>query len=226
MLASVLASEAQRWISIGQQLEYFAPGEIPQPGRSAALAEGQFFETTGPLRDDVDEGMFGRLLSHAREDLTPDRQVFLGLMFFETFSGFTERLSEVKQLAEALDARPWLSLPSRAVDRIGWSLEGAELNPVATRWSPSLWRTDVSHQAWRYWDGHPTDGAAIERWNALNEARSSIAAAMLWNIEYAETPVELRAALVGRSRQQGEPPEVWLPTWAQEADSEAELQNE
>jgi len=213
VLSSVLRVEADRWIELGRMLGYFADEPIPGPSTRAAFPEDRFFNN--PYALEFDDVTFSETLRTAMEDLTPARREFLSLVIFERDDLFEQRLEEVRELADALTAQPWLNVPARAVDKIEWSLDGAYLSPL--RGTPAEWRgiTHDENEAWTLGaDRTRTKRTPIARRDAVDDVRRTAAKAIEWAIEYEQTPVELRAAQA--SRRGVDNPEASLPSWVRE----------
>jgi hypothetical protein len=230
-----LALEAERWIRLGQKVQYFPDSagqleadleQIARVGLDVGL--DIFFPhefSAGP-----GQGAFAAALGEAQESLTADRRSLLRLMFFESEVAFAMRLTEVREIAQALSHRPWLRLPPSAVARIAWSLEGiyapGELSssPESHPWmGPMSWRTTVSHTAWTKagrWPeafDYPNAGPrrdARARWKDLEPHRNAIFAATEWTIDYETAPAELRPMLAREVEIGGDTADDWLPTWA------------
>lgn len=112
----------------------------------AAFPEDRFFNN--PYALEFDDVTFSETLRTAIEDLTPARRAFLSLVLFARDGLLEQRLEEVRELADSLIAQPWATVPARAVDKIEWSLDGADLRPL--RGTPAEWRgiTHDENEAW------------------------------------------------------------------------------
>jgi len=207
-LALALVDEAANWLGFGESVGYFAEAKAPELPTGGVV--GPWMESTD--YSPFDEEAFARDLLTALEDLTPARRTFLSLMFFEDDGTFTKRLNEVREVADALAVRPWLTIGAEGVDRTAWSLDGADLHMLAL--GPATWRMEYG-DLWRQ-DVHtgPITANPARRYEQLAEQRQRIAAAMQSLVDYEQTPPELRTH---QFRTGGiETAEAWLPTWAAE----------
>lgn len=128
LLLYVLIAEADRWLTMGQQLGYFAPtsaSAYPLP-----LAEpSQLQWLLGAIRSEsaLPPGLgareFSRALSEARDGLTAERREFLRLVCFAEEVEWLERLNQIRTFAEQLVNQP-AEFPSEIVDGVAWGLDG------------------------------------------------------------------------------------------------------
>jgi hypothetical protein len=219
LLYSVLVLETDRWLALGQRVGYFA--DIPfatSPARDPTARRAESWSdrlwSGGEPPTDLDPLTFSCELTEATEQLTPARLEFLALILFEPYKVFQARLGEVRELADAITRRPWLSVPPRAVDRVAWSLDGAAFPDSALRWSPAFWRQSIDDDVWH--TGAVEPRRLIPRKVALDDVRKEIAAAMEWHIESSQSPAEGREAAVIRGSAEVAPPDAWLPQWVLE----------
>jgi hypothetical protein len=146
---AVLGAEARRWLQMGQANGYFA-GDIRWE-----IPEGEAVEQSGFFRDSPspDTATFAAMLADAQEDLTRARIRFIELFVFADDGWWALSLKHVKDFAEALQHRGWLDVETVAVERIAWSLRGAEAAAEAviayTDPQSGQSRDCVSPAAWR-----------------------------------------------------------------------------
>jgi hypothetical protein len=191
LLNSVLLAEAERWISIGQRVGYFAEASL------AAMPDKEEFDETLYFDDGADQlmtdpRMFAYDLNVAREDLSYAREELLLLLHFADEAEWELGLRQASALAEELERRPWLTLPPQEVDALAWCLDGAELEASTDLPSPADWRIRTLRSE-----------AAAARWNAIGEVRTAIAATMHRLDNDENTPAELRVAAEMQMRREG-----------------------
>ena len=128
LLLYALIAEAYRWLTVGQQVGYFAqtyPSTSP-----LSLADPPELErllSTIRSQPELPPGLgireFARALSEARDDLTAERREFLRLVCFAEEVEWLERLKQIRTLTEELTARPEGFTPSEIVDKAAWGLD-------------------------------------------------------------------------------------------------------
>jgi hypothetical protein len=128
LLLYALIAEAYRWLTVGQQVGYFAH---TYPSTSyLSLADPPELErllSTIRSQPELPPGLgireFARALSEARDDLTAERREFLRLVCFTEEAEWFERLKQISTLAEEITARPDGFAPSEIVDEVTWGLD-------------------------------------------------------------------------------------------------------
>lgn len=181
---SVLHAEALRWLEMGQTIGYFAAQEHLELLESDASQHEGFFRHTEP----PDPATFGEMLADAREDLSGPRIGFLELFVFAEPALWALSLRRLVDFASTLEGRGWLDVEPTEVQRIGWSLQGAEAGAAAIVTYPDPTdhreRECVSPAAWRIeLPDTPLLGLvhstrAAERRAELEEARGAIITAI------------------------------------------------
>ncbi len=189
LLRYALALEAQRWLAIGEHVGYFASapisGMVELPQLAWILNDGGS-QTAHASEFDIHE--FGRALSEAQADLTPERREFLRLICFAAPSEWKARLSEISQLSRNLSRRPDLILSYEQVDRVAWGLEGGESNiSRGPQDLPAGWRSNSFSEVARR---SPEAGLRL---GALDEVRAAIASTAERAAEVPVHPEEVKA---------------------------------
>lgn len=205
-LNAVLAAEAQRWLSLGMDVGYFAEAPLVGPQFAGPLPEevAGFFQGELPIIDIAD---FGLALTQAQDDLTLERREFLDLVFFADDAVWHSHLHEVWELAGALAGRPTLRLSAEAMDSVSWSLEGAASHIAGgTVYLPAHWRSSDQPFIQAMWP------LAQERLASLNDARDAIAAAADSLAADDTASIKLPTATVPRTVSEGEAAAVALVT--------------
>ncbi len=179
LLNYVLLLEAQRWIAMGQDVGYFARApvletfEVPLAVPQVAWIVEEWHSDRA-IADSVDIQEFGRVMFEAQGDLTPERREFLRLICFAGSAEWDERLEEVARLSRAFARQPDLVLPYAEVDRVEWSLEGAESSiATAGRHFPADWRSTAFSDVAR------RSPEASARLSDLQAVRAAVAEAAL-----------------------------------------------
>jgi hypothetical protein len=208
-LASALLDEAFAWIEAGQEVSYFADVELPEPTLRASITPSLVSAGYSPR----DQEVFSRDLVAALDDLTPERREFLSLVCFEREEFFAARLDEVREVADILAERPWLTVPPRAVDRISWALNGAALPGFSA--GPASWRFNFDVFAGQV----PVTAAGVttvpsRRRREVEEVRMKITSIVESYLEYQEAPQEFRRGLL--TQPDTESGEHLLPPWARD----------
>jgi hypothetical protein len=145
-LSTALLVEAEYWMRLGQAAGYFPTNvDVEAEHRPVwvriHLPEWPPMSASGMPETDLDALAFGRALDQARHDLTADRREHLRLTRFAPNEEWYERLEEVKQIARLFARNPAVALPDATVDRIAWSLDGAESQIADDPELPAHWRS-------------------------------------------------------------------------------------
>jgi tetratricopeptide (TPR) repeat protein len=122
-----LLTEAERWISIGGSVGYFAAasGGQPMSAIEAPTTEAKMIvKWIGELRppQDLDAATFSQALAIAREDLTPERRSFLRLAIFASEDEWNEAVGSLSSFRSSLEMKEPGSLDDLAA--VSWALEG------------------------------------------------------------------------------------------------------
>jgi tetratricopeptide (TPR) repeat protein len=128
LLLHVLIAEADRWITIGQQVGYFAQtSPSAHPAARAEFPELEWLLNAIRSQPELPSGLsvreFARALSEARDDLTADRREFLRLVYFTAEKEWDERLNQIREFAEQVAKRPEDLPASEIVERAMWGLD-------------------------------------------------------------------------------------------------------
>jgi hypothetical protein len=151
-LRAVLTAEAIRWLEMGQANGYFATNAYTELIRPGDVEEHNFFRDSPP----PDQATFAGMLTAAQEDLTAPRIRFLELFVFADEHYWRSALDELHDLARDLARGGRLHVDPEAVERIAWTLHGAEPadaavgdnrfltdERIADSSFPAAWRIDL-----------------------------------------------------------------------------------
>jgi hypothetical protein len=128
LLLHALIAEAYRWLTVGQQVGYFAQtSPSTSPLSLAEPLELEWLLSAIRSQAELPPGLgireFARALSEARDDLTAERREFLRLVCFAEEVEWLERMEQIRRLAEEFAARPEEFAPSEIVDEVTWGLD-------------------------------------------------------------------------------------------------------
>jgi SIR2-like domain len=131
LLLYALIAEAYHWLTIGQQVGYFAQAKpstspllLAEPPELEWLLRAIRSQTELPPGLGIQE--FARALSEARDDLTAERREFLRLVCFAEEIEWFERLEQIWTLADELTAQPEGFARSEITDKVTWGLDHFE----------------------------------------------------------------------------------------------------
>lgn len=144
----VLLAEAERWISIGVSVGYFAADASRRPKSvfEAPTADSEvitkWIDTLRPPPN-LNAPTFSHALAIAREDLTPERRSFLRLAIFASESEWDEAIGSLSSFRASLEKEGPGSLDDLAA--VSWALEGdldesADPKDVLQTQLPAGWR--------------------------------------------------------------------------------------
>jgi tetratricopeptide (TPR) repeat protein len=139
-LRSLLLSEAEAWLTLGQKLGYFGAGPVDprlrdRPRDALEDAVGEFGAVS------LGSAEFAHRLLEAQDDLTGERREFLELALFAEEREWRERLAELAEVPGLLTESGESHAPPALADRVGWGLIGFESEIEAAGGGlPAGWR--------------------------------------------------------------------------------------
>jgi transcriptional regulator with XRE-family HTH domain len=137
LLLCALVAEAERWLTVGQQVGYFthtssatSPLSLPDPPELEWLLSTIRSQIEFPSGFGIQE--FGQALAEARDDFTAERREFLRLVYFTDEVEWLERLHQIRTIPDELIAQRTSGIANEVtwgLDDFRWSTSGDSMHP-------------------------------------------------------------------------------------------------